>query len=82
MRHTHDAYKIELFARTGANVKARRLAAGLSCHQMADKLKININTYRSLEEGLGIPFATLAKVADIFDCTLDDLAPVSTRVTA
>ena len=56
------------------NLRQRRRAANLSQKDLGDKLNVVQATIANWEKGRNEPsIAMLTKLADIFDCTLDDL---------
>ena len=57
------------------NLAACRLNAGLRQQDVADKLGVSLMTYGSWERGTrAISFEQASQLADLFACTLDDLA--------
>ena len=57
------------------NLAACRLNAGLRQQDVADKLGVSLMTYGSWERGTrAISFEQAVALADLFACTLDDLA--------
>ena len=60
----------------GERVRSRRLAAGLSQPELARLAGLNKRQIQNLEIGRTGNLIVLVSVADVFDCTLDDLAPV------
>ena len=57
------------------NLNNARTAAGLLQRQAADHLGITLSQYQKYEYGKSMPsFDTAIKLADLFNCSLDDLA--------
>lgn len=56
------------------SIKSKRIAAGISQATMAEKLKVAASTVGMWEIGKSSPRADmLPKIADILDCTVDEL---------
>ena len=56
------------------NLRKRRRAANMSQKELGDKLNVVQGTIASWEKGRNEPsIAMLIQLADIFDCTLDEL---------
>ena len=56
------------------NLRNRRRAANMSQKELGDKLNVVQGTIASWEKGRNEPsIAMLIQLADIFDCTLDEL---------
>jgi transcriptional regulator with XRE-family HTH domain len=57
------------------NLRQLRIDSGLSVNQMADRLSVKPDTYRKWEsETNAIPLEKAWACADVFHCTLDELA--------
>lgn len=60
---------------TQFNLKAMRNKTGMTQTEVADRLEISVITYRSWEsERYMLSLAQASQLADLFACTLDDLA--------
>lgn len=71
--------KIRFHAAVGQRLREKREAAGMSQRELADTLGISKSHLQKIEEGVQTPTVyLLAKAADEWDCTLDDLVPVLT----
>ena len=58
----------------GYDLRKRRIQAGRTQQWMADRLSIHRTTYTKYERGQVEPsLATLCRLADVLDCTTDDL---------
>jgi transcriptional regulator with XRE-family HTH domain len=56
------------------NIKHLREARGMSQSALADRLGVRPPSVWKLERGLQNPsYSTLDKLADIFDCTMDEV---------
>lgn len=54
--------------------KEARIKAGLTQEEVAQKLGLNRSTIARWETGIGLPRAdSLADIADVLGCTIDDL---------
>lgn len=57
------------------NLKEMRTRSGMTQTEVADRLEISVVTYRSWEsERYMLSLAQASQLADLFACTLDDLA--------
>lgn len=55
-------------------IKAKRLTLNLTQKELASRLGLTQPTYCNIEKGLRNPsLSTLMKLADILDCTVDEL---------
>ncbi len=52
-KHAGDAEGNHDTARLGARLRLAREAAGLSCEDLADRLKLRVATIEAIEEGTG-----------------------------
>lgn len=80
LRHP-DAKKVALNAAIGQQVRERRKAAKLTQDALSARIGIRDSTLHHIEDGDGCPVHTLVALADVFDCTLDDLVPVLTEAS-
>lgn len=71
-----DPRKIHFDARIGALLKQRRLDCKKTISQVANEAGIAKGTLAALEDGRGGSFYVFALLAEVYDCTLDDLAPI------
>ena len=69
--------KIAILAGIGAACRAQREALGVSQRELARRLGVSDGAISKLEEGTIVPVWLLLALAVEWDCTLDDLAPVS-----
>lgn len=62
---------------TGFDLRARRMALGLSQRQLADQIGCSRDAIRRLEDGTGSAHpSTLLKIANHFDVQVTTLAPL------
>jgi DNA-binding XRE family transcriptional regulator len=74
-----DGARIELYASVGRAIREHRTRAGLLGEHVAARIGVGSGTLHGIESGAPCPLHVLVKLADVFDCTLDDLVPVQTR---
>lgn len=72
-----DGKKIALYAAIGRECRARRERAGIGLRSLADRIGVSHGTICKLEDGTTVPVALLVALAEEWDCTLDDLVPVT-----
>jgi transcriptional regulator with XRE-family HTH domain len=72
-----DGKKIRLYTRIGECVREMRRAHGVSVARLASTIDVSVSTLQKIETAsLPPPVWVLAAIADVFDCTLDELVPV------
>lgn len=78
-----QASRIHLHAAIGRAIQSRRVEAGLSLRAIAPHVGVSSNFLDKIEEGVSpCPIHVLVALANVFDCTLDDLVPVGAEVAA
>jgi transcriptional regulator with XRE-family HTH domain len=67
----------QLEERLGGNLRATRLARGLTQGELADRANVSLGAVKSLENGRGSTLTTLVKVVRALDqhAWIDDLRP-------
>lgn len=79
MRHT-DGKRLALYTSVGETIAAMREKAGLTRARVAAELHVGSNTLDKVEQGITpCPLHVLVGLADLFDCSLDELVPVTVR---
>lgn len=72
-----EADRVRLHATVGRTIRLKRAAAGISLRMLAPLVGVSTNYLDKIEEGQSpCPLHVLVRLADVFDCTLDDLVPV------
>ena len=77
-----DEFEKRIAVETGAAIKARRMACGLSQDQLAERLEVGPETVSRMERGavmLTIP--KLAALANALDCPIESLIPQASGST-
>lgn len=75
MRHP-EAHKTRLYAAVGRELTSHREAAGLSIEALAKRTGISRSQLFKVEDGAPCPLHMLVALADVYDCTIDELVPV------
>ncbi|WP_176316819.1 helix-turn-helix domain-containing protein [Burkholderia vietnamiensis] len=69
-----EQQKAVLVKAVGQAIASRRVAAGLSQERIAEALGITREAVSRMETGIAVPSVVrLAELAEIFDCTMEDL---------
>lgn len=77
MRHP-EAAKTAFNEMVGRCVRTHRNAAALSQARLADAIGVSQSTMQHIESGaIPCPLFALRNIAEVVDCTLDDLCPVT-----
>lgn len=72
-----DGNRIRLYASVAAALRARRDEEGFTLRELEAEIGVSHSTLAKIEEGTtACPLHVLVALADIYDCTLDDLVPV------
>lgn len=71
-----DGKKIALYAAIGKRVHERRKSSGLSLRALAERIGATDSSIDKLEKGETPSLWLLTRLAEEFDCSLDDLVPV------
>lgn len=72
-----DGKKIALLAAIGSTCRAQREALGVSQRELARRLGVSDGAINKLEDGTIVPIWLVIALAEEWDCTLDDLVPVT-----
>ena len=64
----------------GRVIKSHRLQRGRTQLDVAKEIGLSTSSYAAIEEGKGCNLHIAAKLAEAFDVTLDDIAPVSAMI--
>ncbi len=74
---------LKLAKNVAESIKTCRENAGLTQDQVAERLEIGVEAVSRLERGITVPTITrVAELADIFNCTIEDLLGGSSTRTA
>lgn len=74
--YTRNAHKIHFDAVVGDRVKVLRQEQNLSQRDMEQKSPfLTKTTLHAIETGMGCSFFLATTIAEVLDCTIDDLAP-------
>lgn len=71
-----DGRRVALYAAIGNAIRKHREEAGLTVREVAVTIGVHPSTLSGYEGGYSIPLHSIVSLADVFDCTLDDLVPV------
>lgn len=71
-----DAHKDHFHLTVGREIRKRREAEGFTTLDLARLVGVNHNVINHAEQGVNVSLFVLARMAEEFDCTLDDLVPV------
>ena len=55
------------------NVQERRIAAGLTQKQLAEKAQLGIQTIVNIENGMNTRKSTLERIAEVFNVSIEQL---------
>lgn len=77
MKHP-EAAKTAFNAMVGTCVRTYRRAGAMSQVALADHIGVSASMVQNIEIGaIACPLFALRNIAEVFDCTLDDLVPVT-----
>lgn len=78
MRRPTDYAKSQFNALVGRSVRDARHAADMSIAKLSDAVGVSTSMLANIESGATpLPLWTARNIADVVDCTIDDLAPVT-----
>jgi transcriptional regulator with XRE-family HTH domain len=77
-----DGDRLRLYRSVAREIQSHREAAGLSVPVVAKRIGVSTTQLSKIEEGIACPLHVLVALADVFDCTLDDLVPVLVEARA
>lgn len=78
MRRSNDVAKSAFNVEVGHRVREARHSTGRSIARFSEDIGISPSMLQNIEQGdIACPFFTARNIAEIVDCTLDDLAPVT-----
>lgn len=81
MKHP-DGKRIRLYGAVARCLQGKREAAGLTLQALAERTGVTKAMLSKIEDGQACPLHVLVTLADVYDCSLDELVPVLTDVRA
>lgn len=74
-----DGNRIRLYASIAETVRAKRVGGKITQEALAKAAGMSKGQYAKLEEGItSCPVHVLVAIAEVLDCSLDELVPVLT----
>ncbi len=78
MRRPNEAHKSVFNEQVGRAVRDMRIGAALTIAKLADAIGMSTAMLTNVEHGAtALPLFAARNIAEVVDCTLDDLVPVT-----